>query len=282
MIDNNFLDSFIQLAVQEDIGDGDHTTLATIPEHATGKVKLFIKQEGVLAGLEMAGKILEYFDPQIEFIPFMKDGHRVSYGDIAFTAKGEVHALLQAERLLLNIMQRMSGIATETKKYTDQLKGLHTRILDTRKTTPGFRYFEKMAVAIGGGVNHRFGLYDMILIKDNHIDFSGGIENALKKTSEYLKKQHKELKIEVEARTLDDVEKILAFPNVHRILFDNFSIQQTKEAVQLVHKKMETESSGGITFSNIRKYAECGVDYISVGALTHQVKSLDMSLKATL
>jgi nicotinate-nucleotide pyrophosphorylase (carboxylating) len=274
------LEQFIDIAIREDIGDGDHTSLATISANQTGKVHLLVKEPGVIAGIEVARMVIHKLDPNAQFNPILKDGDRVKKGDIAFTAEGKTIALLQAERLLLNIMQRMSGIATQTSIYVEKLKGTHTKVLDTRKTTPGMRLLDKYSVKTGGGVNHRIGLYDMILIKDNHIDFAGGIENALSKTFEYLQKNGKNLKVECEARSLDDVKRIMAFGGVFRILLDNFNPAQTREAVAYINKRVETESSGNITLDNIRDYAECGVDYISVGALTHQIKSLDLSLKA--
>lgn len=277
---NNYLDQFIDNALREDIGDGDHTSLACIPVSAKGKVQLLIKQNGVLAGLEVASQVLKKTDPDIKIKYFKKDGDTIKTGDIVFTAEGQVLALLQAERLVLNLMQRLSGIATQTRVYVDRLNGLPTKILDTRKTTSGMRLLEKNAVKAGGGTNHRIGLYDMILIKDNHIDFAGGIEQAITRVHTYLKKTGKKLKIEIEARSISDVIKILEIGNIDRILLDNFTVDQTREAVRIISHKVETESSGGITLDNIRSYAECGVDYISVGSLTHQIKSLDMSLKA--
>ncbi len=277
---NNYLDQFIDNALREDIGDGDHTSLACIPASAKGKVQLLIKEDGVLAGVEFASHVFKKLDKNCNIKYFKKDGDAIKAGDIAFIAEGKVLALLQAERLVLNLMQRLSGIATQTRSYVEKLQGLPVKILDTRKTTSGMRLLEKSAVKLGGGENHRIGLYDMILIKDNHIDFSGGIEQAVTRVHEYLMKVNKKLKIEIEARNLSDVEKILDVEKVDRILLDNFSVEQTLEAVKLINKRIETESSGGITLKNIRSYAECGVDYISVGALTHQIRSLDMSLKA--
>ncbi len=277
---NNNLDQFIDNALREDIGDGDHTSLACIPASVKGKVQLLIKGDGVLAGLEVATHVLKKTDKNIKIKSYKKDGDIIKKGDIAFTAEGQVLALLQAERLVLNLMQRLSGIASQTRIYVDRLKGLPTKILDTRKTTAGMRLLEKYAVKLGGGTNHRIGLYDMILIKDNHIDFAGGIEQAIGRVHAYLKKTDKKLKIEIEARSIPDVKKILETGNIDRILLDNFTVEQTREAVKIISHKIETESSGGITLDNIRSYAECGVDYISVGALTHQIKSLDMSLKA--
>jgi len=274
------IDSLIERAFLEDVGDGDHTSLACIPSNIKGKANLIVKQEGIIAGIDLAGYIFEKLDPNVEFIPLTFDGAKVEKGQIAFTVVSGVHELLKAERLVLNIMQRMSGIATTTHQYTEKLQGLKTKVLDTRKTAPGMRVLDKMAVKIGGGVNHRMGLFDMILIKDNHIDFAGGIKNAIHQTLEYLKKNNKDLKIEIEARSIADVKEILSIGNIQRIMLDNFDTALTKEAVKIINGKVETESSGNITIENIRDYAECGVDYISVGALTHQVKSLDLSLKA--
>ena len=274
------IDDLLELAFAEDIGDGDHTTLSTIPADATGKSKLLIKEEGVLSGAEMAVRTLKKLDPSVEVTVFIKDGERVKPGDIAFIAEGPVRSLLIAERTLLNIMQRMSGVATMTGRYQDELKGLKTKVLDTRKTTPGMRLLEKQGVKDGGGENHRIGLFDMILIKDNHIDFAGGIERAVERAKEYCKAKGKNLKIEVEARNLDDVRKLSEMEGVDRIMFDNFSPELTAEAVKIVAGRKETESSGGITLENLRAYGEAGVDYISVGALTHSVKGLDMSFKA--
>lgn len=280
MTENDLIESLLNNAFAEDIGDGDHTTLSCIPASAHGKAQLIIKEKGVLAGVEMAKRVFHKFDPEIQMEIFIKDGSEVNPGDVAFVAEGKVQSLLQTERIVLNIMQRMSGIATTTRKYVKQLEGLHTRVLDTRKTTPGLRLIEKEAVRIGGGVNHRIGLFDMILLKDNHVDFAGGIENAISKAKEYLKAKNKNLKIEIEVRNLDELEQVMKIGGVDRIMLDNFDIQTTKEAVKRIAGKYETESSGGITFDTLRDYAECGVDYISVGALTHSVKGLDMSLKA--
>ena len=274
------IDELLDLAFAEDIGDGDHTTLSTIPADAMGRSRLIIKEAGVLAGVKEAEKVLHKVDPTIKMEVFLEDGARVKPGDIAFTAEGSVRSLLIAERTMLNIMQRMSGVATMTAKYQDELKGLHTKVLDTRKTTPGMRIMEKEAVKIGGGTNHRIGLFDMILIKDNHIDFAGGIEKAIERAREYCKEHNKDLKIEVEVRSLDDIRRVMAIGGVDRIMFDNFTPELTKEAVKLVNGTMETESSGGITLENLRSYGEAGVDFISVGALTHSVKGLDMSFKA--
>lgn len=270
----------IKLAFREDISDGDHTTLSTIPETAMGKVQLIIKEDGVLAGVEVAKQIFHTFDPDLKISVFIPDGTAVKYGDIAFTVEGKVQSLLQTERLVLNVMQRMSGIATTTHRYVNKLEGTKTRILDTRKTTPGMRMLEKEAVKIGGGTNHRIGLFDMILLKDNHVDFAGGIENAIKRAKEYLKEKSKNLPIEIEVRNFDELNQALRVGGIDRIMLDNFNVEDTRKAVILVNGKYEIESSGGITFDTIRDYAETGVDYISVGALTHSVKSLDMSLKA--
>ncbi len=277
---DKLIDQLLDLAFAEDLGDGDHTTLSTIPSDAHGRSKLIIKEDGILAGVKMAEKVLHKVDPSIKMTIMIEDGSSVKVGDVVFIAEGPVRSLLIAERTMLNIMQRMSGVATMTKKYQDELKGLHTRVLDTRKTTPGMRILEKEAVKIGGGMNHRIGLFDMILIKDNHIDFAGSIEKAIERAKEYCKANNKDLKIEVEVRSLDDIRRVLAMRGVDRIMFDNFTPEVTKEAVALVNGKMETESSGGITLSNLRKYGEAGVDFISVGALTHSVKGLDMSFKA--
>ena len=279
-IDEKALDKFIELALIEDIGDGDHTSLATIPVEQKGQAQLIVKENGIIAGIEIARKVFVKLDPHIIFEPFMTDGQEVKKGEIAFIVSGKTISLLQAERLVLNIMQRMSGIATQTHIYVTKLEGLKTRILDTRKTTPGMRLLDKYAVKTGGGVNHRIGLYDMILIKDNHIDFAGGIEKALDKTYSYLQEKGKKLKVEIEARSMDDVKRILNYGKVDRIMLDNFTPTLTKEAVALINGRVEIESSGNITIENIRDYAECNVDYISVGALTHQIKSLDLSLKA--
>lgn len=274
------INQLLDLAFAEDIGDGDHTTLSTIPADAMGRSRLIIKERGILAGVKEAEKVLHKVDPSIKMNVMIEDGAMVNPGDIAFTAEGPVRSLLIAERTMLNIMQRMSGVATMTRKYQDELEGLHTRVLDTRKTTPGMRIMEKEAVRIGGGTNHRIGLFDMILIKDNHIDFAGGIEKAIMRAKEYCKEHGKDLKIEVEVRSLDDIRRVMAIGGVDRIMFDNFSPELTKEAVSLVNGTMETESSGGITINNLRQYGEAGVDFISVGALTHSVKGLDMSFKA--
>lgn len=273
-------EKLIDLAFAEDIGDGDHTTLCCIPEDAMGKSKLLIKEEGVLAGIEVAKQVFARFDPTMQVEVFINDGAKVKPGDVAMVVTGKVQSLLQTERLMLNIMQRMSGIATMTARYVDHLKGTKTKVLDTRKTTPGMRMLEKAAVKIGGGVNHRIGLFDMILLKDNHVDFAGGIANAINRCHEYLKAKGKDLKIEIEVRNFDELQQVLDMGGVHRIMLDNFSTDDTRKAVALIDGRYEVESSGGITFDTIRSYAECGVDFISVGALTHSVKGLDMSFKA--
>jgi len=273
------LDEAIDRWFEEDIQDGDHTTLSTITFEANGSAELLVKEKGVLAGIDVAQRIFKRFDPQIDFNILIPDGSSITPGDVAFKVSGRVHSLLQCERLVLNVMQRMSGISTTTNSYVKLLEGTGTQILDTRKTTPGIRMLEKYAVRLGGGVNHRFGLYDMIMIKDNHIDFAGGIEKAIKDTKEYLTRKSLNLEIIVEARSLEDIETVIVQGGVRRILLDNFSVDLTREAVRLVNHRIETESSGGITWETIRAYAECGVDYISVGALTHQISSLDLSLK---
>ncbi|MDE5773760.1 MAG: carboxylating nicotinate-nucleotide diphosphorylase [Muribaculaceae bacterium] len=273
-------DMLLELAFLEDVGDGDHTTLSTIPADAMGRSRLIIKEEGIISGVKIAEKVLHKVDPAIKMEVMIEDGSHVKPGDVAFVAEGPVRSLLIAERTMLNIMQRMSGVATMTRKYQDRLQGLHTRVLDTRKTTPGMRMLEKEAVACGGGTNHRIGLFDMILIKDNHIDFAGGIEKAIERANQYCRDNNKDLKIEVEVRSLDDIRRVLAVGGVDRIMFDNFTPELTAEAVKLVDGRYETESSGGITIENLREYGEAGVDFISVGALTHSVKGLDMSFKA--
>jgi nicotinate-nucleotide pyrophosphorylase (carboxylating) len=277
---NDFLKEFILKSLAEDLGDGDHTSMACIPETAEGKAKLIIKEKGILAGIRIAKELFPVVDKNLTLELILDDGASIVPGEIAFYVSGRQQSILKAERLVLNIMQRMSGIATVTNEYVSQLKGLNTKILDTRKTTPGFRFLEKEAVRIGGGVNHRMGLYDMILLKDNHIDYAGGIVNAINKTKEYLGKNNLNLKIEIEARTIEDLKTIISTGGVNRIMLDNFSVANTLLAVREIGGKYETESSGGITLSTIRSYAECGVDFISVGALTHHIKSLDMSLKA--
>nr|WP_320038180.1 carboxylating nicotinate-nucleotide diphosphorylase [uncultured Bacteroides sp.] len=277
---NDLIDRLIDLAFAEDIGDGDHTTLSCIPATAMGKSKLLIKEEGVLAGIEVAKEIFHRFDPELKVEVFINDGAEVKPGDVAMIVSGKVQSLLQTERLMLNVMQRMSGIATTTRKYVKRLEGTKTRVLDTRKTTPGMRMLEKEAVKIGGGVNHRIGLFDMILLKDNHVDFAGGIDKAVNRAKEYCKEKGKDLKIEIEVRNFDEIQQVLALGGVDRIMLDNFNIENTCKAVEMIGGRFEIESSGGITFNTLRDYAECGVDFISVGALTHSVKGLDMSFKA--
>ena len=277
---NELIDRLIDLAFAEDIGDGDHTTLSCIPATAMGKSKLLIKEAGVLAGIEIAKEIFHRFDPTMKVEVFINDGAEVKPGDVAMVVEGKIQSLLQTERLMLNVMQRMSGIATMTRKYVKQLEGTKTRVLDTRKTTPGLRMLEKAAVKIGGGVNHRIGLFDMILLKDNHVDFAGGIDKAINRAKENCKEKGKDLKIEIEVRNFDELQQVLNIGGVDRIMFDNFTPENTKIAVEMIGGKYETESSGGITFDTLRDYAECGVDFISVGALTHSVKGLDMSFKA--
>ena len=277
---DQLIDRLIDLAFAEDIGDGDHTTLSCIPADAMGKSKLLIKGDGILAGVEIAKEIFHRFDPELKVTVLIGDGSEVKPGDIAMLVEGRIQSLLQTERLMLNVMQRMSGIATMTHRYVERLKGTKTRVLDTRKTTPGMRMLEKEAVKIGGGVNHRIGLFDMILLKDNHVDFAGGIANAINRAKEYCKAKGKDLKIEIEVRNLDELKQVFDNGGVDRIMFDNFTPEQTRKAVEMVGGRYETESSGGITFDTIRDYAECGVDFISVGALTHSVKCLDMSFKA--
>ncbi|NLX74147.1 MAG: carboxylating nicotinate-nucleotide diphosphorylase [Bacteroidales bacterium] len=274
------LKEFVDNALKEDIGDGDHSSLASIPASARGKVQLLVKENGILAGVEVAKAVFEELEPGILIEQFLNDGAQIKPGDIVLTVEGKVHTLLKAERLVLNIMQRMSGIATQTKVYAERLEGLHTKVLDTRKTTPGMRMLEKEAVRIGGGMNHRMGLYDMIMLKDNHVDFAGGIEKAITAVHNYLKSTGKDLKIEIEVRNIAELNEVLRIGGVDRIMLDNFDIATTREAVGLIAGKYETESSGGITLDTLRDYAETGVDYISVGALTHHIKSLDLSLKA--
>ena len=277
---NELEDRLIDLAFAEDIGDGDHTTLCCIPEDAMGKSHLLIKEDGILAGVEVAKRVFAKFDPTMQVEVLINDGTPVKKGDIAMVVTAKVRSLLQTERLMLNIMQRMSGIATMTNKYVERLKGTKTHVLDTRKTTPGLRMLEKQAVKIGGGMNHRIGLFDMILLKDNHVDFCGSITNAITRCHEYLKEKGLDLKIEIEVRNFDELAEAMECGDVNRIMLDNFSVADTKKAVDIVGGKFEVESSGGITFDTIRDYAECGVDFISVGALTHSVKGLDMSFKA--
>lgn len=278
---DELIDELLNLAFAEDVGDGDHTTLSTIPADARGKSRLLIKEEGILSGVEIARKVLSKTDPDLKMEVFITDGSAVKPGDVAFTVEGSVRSLLVAERTMLNIMQRMSGVATMTHRYQQRLEGLHTKVLDTRKTTPGMRMLEKEAVKTGGGMNHRIGLFDMILIKDNHIDFAGGIHQALKAARDYCAaKGLKDMKIEIEVRSLDDIRTVFEAGGADRIMFDNFTPELTREAVKLVDGRCETESSGGITYETLRDYGEAGVDFISVGALTHSVKGLDMSFKA--
>ena len=275
-----FVDELVELCIKEDIGDGDHTSLCCIPADEQGRMRQLCKEEGTIAGIEIAELVLRRLDPAVKFEQLLRDGDRVRPGDVAFYVSGRLRSLLQAERILLNIMQRMCGVATQTAVYVARLEGLRTRVLDTRKTTPGMRVLDKMAVKIGGGENHRMGLFDMILLKDNHIDFAGGIRSAIRGAREYLAAKGKTIPIECEVRTLEDIDEVFAAGGVDRIMFDNFTPELTREAVRKVAGRCETESSGGITLDNLRDYAECGVDFISVGALTHRIKSLDMSLKA--
>ncbi len=277
---DKLIEELIELAIKEDIGDGDHSSQSCIPETEMGKVHLLVKEPGIIAGIEVAEKIFKKIDPEVEINILIKDGTRVKPSDIAFIVEGKVWTLLKTERLVLNVMQRMSGIATRTNEYVQHLDGLKTKVLDTRKTTPGMRLLEKAAVKIGGGENHRMGLFDMVMLKDNHIDFAGGIEKAIIAVKAYLKEKNKDLRIEVEVRDFDELNEVVRVGGIHRIMLDNFDISQTKAAVELIAGRYETESSGGITIDTLRDYAECGVDYISVGALTHHIKSLDMSLKA--
>jgi nicotinate-nucleotide pyrophosphorylase (carboxylating) len=280
MNSEQYIKDFIKLALAEDVGDGDHTSMSCIPENQLGKAHLLVKQNGILAGVEIAKRIYKEFDPELEIKTFIHDGSPIKIGNVVFEITGRELSILQTERIVLNFMQRMSGIATQTYEYVKLVDGLKTKILDTRKTTPGMRLFEKMAVKLGGGENHRMGLYDMIMIKDNHIDFAGGVKQAILSAQTYLKDKNKNLKIEVEARSFDEIREIMEVGGIHRIMIDNFSIEDTKKAITQIGGKYETESSGGITKETLRAYAECGVDYISVGALTHQIKSLDLSLKA--
>ena len=276
----DYIDDLIDIAIKEDIGDGDHTSLSCVPKNVTGKAQLLVKENCVIAGIELAEKIFYKIDNSLKFEQLLKDGEEVNTGDIVFTVHGSSQSILQAERLVLNFMQRMSGIATNTNHYVQLLNGLNTKVLDTRKTTPGLRAIEKWAVKIGGGANHRMGLYDMIMIKDNHVDYAGGIKEAITSTIHYLNSTNRNLKIEVEARNLSELDEILAVGGIHRIMLDNFSFEDMRTAVALIDGKYETEASGGITKKTIREYAECGVDFISVGALTHQINSIDLSLKA--
>lgn len=279
-MDKQLVDLFIKNAIAEDVGDGDHTSLSTIPAGTQGKAKLIVKEDGILAGVALALEIFSQIDPALQVELFLKDGDAVKQGDIAFTVAGSTHSILLAERLVLNCMQRMSGIATKTNRIVSLLKPYKTQILDTRKTTPGMRYLEKWAVKIGGGVNHRIGLYDMILIKDNHVDYAGGIANAIEAANSYLAKSNKQLDIEIEVRNLDELQQVLAVGHINRIMLDNFEPALLKQAVELIDGRFVTEASGGIVEDNVAVYAACGVDYISMGALTHSVKSLDLSLKA--
>lgn len=277
---NELIDRLIDLSFAEDIGDGDHTTLCCIPEDAMGKSHLLIKEDGILAGVEIAKEVFARFDQTMVVEVLINDGAKVHRGDIAMVVTGKVRSLLQTERLMLNIMQRMSGIATMTHRYVERIEGTGAHVLDTRKTTPGMRMLEKMAVKIGGGVNHRIGLFDMILLKDNHVDFAGGISNAINRCHAYLKEHSLDLKIEIEVRNFDELNQVLECGGVNRIMLDNFTVADTKQAVDLINHRYEVESSGNITLDTIRSYAEQGVDYVSVGALTHSVKGLDMSFKA--
>lgn len=277
---NELEDKLIDLAFAEDIGDGDHTTLCCIPKEAMGKSHLLIKEEGILAGVELAKKVFDRFDPTMEVEVLIQDGSHVKPGDIAMVVTGKTQSLLQTERLMLNIMQRMSGIATMTNRYVERIAGTGAHVLDTRKTTPGLRMLEKQAVKIGGGMNHRIGLFDMILLKDNHVDFAGGIANAINRCHAYLQEKQLDIKIEIEVRNFDELQQVLACGRVNRIMLDNFTVSDTRKAVELINHRYEVESSGNITLDTIRDYAEQGVDYISVGALTHSVKGLDMSFKA--
>jgi nicotinate-nucleotide pyrophosphorylase (carboxylating) len=279
-LDKEYVDQFIISALKEDVGDGDHTSLATIPAGTIGKAKLLVKDNGVLAGVELAAEIFRIVDKGLKMTTYLKDGADIKYGDVAFEVEGDAQNILKAERLVLNCMQHMSGIATKTNEIVDILKGYNTKVLDTRKTTPGLRYLEKWAVRIGGGVNHRFGLYDMILIKDNHVDYAGGISEAIEGARNYLAANNKKLAIEIEVRNIDELGEVIQTGGVDRILLDNFNFSDLRDAVNMIEGRFITEASGGITIDNIREYAACGVDYISVGALTHSVKSLDLSLKA--
>jgi nicotinate-nucleotide pyrophosphorylase (carboxylating) len=279
-LNKEYIHSFIANALAEDVGDGDHTSLATIPAGTQGKARLLVKDTGILAGVELSLEIFKQVDPNLKVNVLLQDGAEIKPKDIAFEVEGDAQSILTAERLVLNCMQRMSGVATKTHGIVELLKGTNTKVLDTRKTTPGMRYLEKWAVKIGGGVNHRFGLFDMILIKDNHVDYSGGIKQAIQNTKDYLKKTGKKLAIEIEVRNLDELQQVLDEGGIDRILIDNFDLENLRKAVDMIGGKYETEGSGGITIDNIRQYAECGVDYISVGALTHSVRSLDLSLKA--
>ncbi|MQY79768.1 MAG: carboxylating nicotinate-nucleotide diphosphorylase [Bacteroidetes bacterium] len=279
-MNRDYLDTFIKAVIREDIGDGDHSSLACIHETAIGKAILFSKEQGILAGVKIGDKIFHKIDPGLKIECCYEDGVSINAGDIIYIIEGKILSILLAERIVLNVLQRMCGIATQTRAYTEKLRGLKAKVLDTRKTTPGMRFLDKLAVRIGGGENHRMGLYDMILLKDNHIEYAGGIEKAIKSANQYLKEKGKNLKIEIEAQSLKDVKGILKIGGVHRIMLDNFSIEDTKKAVTLINGKYEVESSGGITLETVRQFAECGVDFVSVGALTHHIKSIDLSLKA--
>jgi len=274
------LELIISNAIREDVGDGDHSSLACIPKEAKGKAKLLVKEAGIIAGVEMAKRIFSYVDSALKVETLINDGETVKYGDVVFYVEGSSQSILKSERLVLNVMQRMSAIATKTKEFAKLLEGTKTKILDTRKTTPGIRAIEKWAVKIGGGENHRFALYDMIMLKDNHIDFAGGISKAIEKTKNYLKLNNLDLKIIVEARSIEEIKEILEHEGIHRILIDNFNFEETRKAVALIGGKCQTESSGGINLESVKKYAECGVDYVSSGALTHSVYNMDLSLKA--
>ncbi|HOK25375.1 MAG TPA: carboxylating nicotinate-nucleotide diphosphorylase [Bacteroidales bacterium] len=280
MNQNDILKDFILRCLDEDIGEGDVSSSACIPPEERGRARLIVKENCVIAGLAVVRRIYSIVDESLSLDLFINDGDEVQKGTIGFIVSGNIHSILKSERLVLNILQRMSGIATVTRAYVKRLEGLKTKVTDTRKTTPGMRFLEKEAVRIGGGENHRMGLYDMIMLKDNHIDYAGGIENAIARTKDFIKRTGKNIKIEIEARNLDEVKKILATGGVDRIMLDNFSVEETRKAVELVAGRYETESSGGINLDNVRSYAECGVDYVSVGALTHHLKSIDMSLKA--
>jgi nicotinate-nucleotide pyrophosphorylase (carboxylating) len=279
-IDLSLIRTFIAAGFAEDVHEGDHTSLSTIPENATDKAKLLVKDDGVLAGVELAEIIFQQHDPRLKMKTFLTDGTLVKKGDVAFEVEGPARSILTAERFVLNCMQRMSGIATTTREFVKLLEGLNTKVIDTRKTTPGFRYFEKWAVRIGGGANHRSGLYDMILIKDNHVDYAGGIKNAIEAANKYLAEKNLSLKIEIEVRNFAELDEVLQTGNIDRVMLDNFTAADLKKAIDKINKRFETEASGGITAATIRQYAESGVDFISVGALTHSIKSLDLSLKA--
>ncbi len=274
------INHFVKLAIQEDVKQGDHSTLSCIPKNSIGSAKLLVKENGIISGINLAKEIFNYYDPTIDFKSILKDGQKVSIGDVAFIVSGQSCSILTIERLVLNVMQRMSAISTLTNKYVEKLKHLNSKILDTRKTTPLNRFLEKEAVKIGGGYNHRFGLYDMIMLKDNHIDFAGGIKKAIEKTNKYLRENKLDIKIEIETRNLDEVRQVLECGNVHRIMMDNFNFQDLKIGVELINGVFETEASGGINLENIKNYAMSGVDYISVGALTHSINNMDLSLKA--